>query len=113
MPAPSAPEVIKIEPRQSNASRRIGPFWRIGRVRSARCFPWYYNRNKKSVLDPAGAFGSRAGSLVCLGAINHTKDERWFISHGIGGRNLKNLVLLLSNYGVQADFCSRHGRMPI
>jgi crotonobetainyl-CoA:carnitine CoA-transferase CaiB-like acyl-CoA transferase len=35
--------------------------------------------------------------------ICHTKDGRWFISHGMGARDLKNLVPLLSRYGMQAD----------
>ncbi len=33
----------------------------------------------------------------------HTKDGRWFISHGMGARDLKNLVPLLTKYGMQAD----------
>ena len=36
-------------------------------------------------------------------SIVHTKDGRWFISHGMGARDLKNLVPLLSKYGMQAD----------
>jgi crotonobetainyl-CoA:carnitine CoA-transferase CaiB-like acyl-CoA transferase len=36
-------------------------------------------------------------------SISHTKDGRWFISHGMGARDLKNLVPLLSEYGMQAD----------
>jgi crotonobetainyl-CoA:carnitine CoA-transferase CaiB-like acyl-CoA transferase len=36
-------------------------------------------------------------------SISHTKDGRWFISHGMGARDLKNLVPLLSKYGMQAD----------
>ncbi len=36
-------------------------------------------------------------------SISHTKDGRWFISHGMGARDLKNLVPLLSQYGMQAD----------
>ncbi len=36
-------------------------------------------------------------------SIVHTKDGRWFISHGMGPRDLKNLVPLLSKYGMQAD----------
>jgi len=36
-------------------------------------------------------------------SICHTKDGRWFISHGMGARDLKNLVPLLTNYGMQAD----------
>src|ERR1700758_3511149 len=36
-------------------------------------------------------------------SICHTKDGRWFISHGMGARDLKNLVPLLSKYGMQAD----------
>jgi crotonobetainyl-CoA:carnitine CoA-transferase CaiB-like acyl-CoA transferase len=36
-------------------------------------------------------------------SIVHTKDGRWFISHGMGARDLKNLVPLLEKYGMQAD----------
>src|SRR5260370_11701317 len=36
-------------------------------------------------------------------SINHTKDGRWFITHGMGARDLKNLVPLLSKYRAQAD----------
>ncbi|MDR3536893.1 MAG: CoA transferase [Acetobacteraceae bacterium] len=36
-------------------------------------------------------------------SISHTKDGRWFISHGMGARDLKALVPLLSKYGMQAD----------
>jgi crotonobetainyl-CoA:carnitine CoA-transferase CaiB-like acyl-CoA transferase len=36
-------------------------------------------------------------------SISHTKDGRWVISHGMGARDLKNLVPLLSEYGMQAD----------
>ena len=36
-------------------------------------------------------------------SISHTKDGRWFMSHGMGARDLKNLVPLLTNYGMQAD----------
>ncbi len=35
--------------------------------------------------------------------IMHTKDGRWYISHGMGARDLKALVPLLSKYGMQAD----------
>ncbi|MGB9643772.1 MAG: CoA transferase, partial [Stellaceae bacterium] len=35
--------------------------------------------------------------------ICHTKDGRWFITHGMGARDLKNLVPLLSKYEAQAD----------
>ena len=36
-------------------------------------------------------------------SIMHTKDGRWYISHGMGARDLKALVPLLSNYNMQAD----------
>ena len=36
-------------------------------------------------------------------SIMHTKDGRWFISHGMGARDLKALVPLLSKYNMQAD----------
>jgi crotonobetainyl-CoA:carnitine CoA-transferase CaiB-like acyl-CoA transferase len=35
--------------------------------------------------------------------ICHTKDGRWFISHGMGARDLKNLLPLLAKYRMQAD----------
>ncbi len=36
-------------------------------------------------------------------SILHTKDGRWFITHGMGARDLKNLVPLLSKYQMQAN----------
>src|SRR5215813_5978657 len=36
-------------------------------------------------------------------SISHTKDGRWFITHGMGARDLKNLVPLLTQYNAQAD----------
>ena len=36
-------------------------------------------------------------------SIVHTKDGRWYISHGMGPRDLANLVPLLSKYNMQAD----------
>ncbi len=36
-------------------------------------------------------------------SIMHTKDGRWYISHGMGARDLKNLIPMLSKYGMQAD----------
>ena len=36
-------------------------------------------------------------------SIVHTKDGRWYISHGMGPRDLKNLVPMLSKYNMQAD----------
>src|SRR3954447_18341579 len=36
-------------------------------------------------------------------SIVHTKDGRWYISHGMGARDLKALVPLLSKYDMQAD----------
>ena len=36
-------------------------------------------------------------------SIMHTKDGRWYIGHGMGARDLKALVPMLSKYGMQAD----------
>ena len=36
-------------------------------------------------------------------SISHTKDGRWFMTHGMGARDLKNLVPLLAKYGMEAD----------
>jgi crotonobetainyl-CoA:carnitine CoA-transferase CaiB-like acyl-CoA transferase len=36
-------------------------------------------------------------------SVMHTKDGRWFISHGMGARDLKALVPLLRKYNMQAD----------
>ncbi|HEV2335606.1 MAG TPA: CoA transferase, partial [Stellaceae bacterium] len=35
--------------------------------------------------------------------ICHTKDGRWYITHGMGARDLKNLIPLLAKYGMAAD----------
>src|SRR4051812_32138845 len=62
-------EVIKIEPPEGNATRRIGPFLddRPGPERSL--FFWNYNRNKKSVvLDLKGAEGRNSLLLLLAGA---------------------------------------------
>ncbi len=36
-------------------------------------------------------------------SIVHTKDGRWYISHGMGARDLRNLVPLLGKYKMEAD----------
>jgi crotonobetainyl-CoA:carnitine CoA-transferase CaiB-like acyl-CoA transferase len=36
-------------------------------------------------------------------SITHTKDGRWFISHGMGARDLVNLIPFLARYRMQAD----------
>jgi len=36
-------------------------------------------------------------------SITHSKDGRWFISHGMGARDLVHLVPFLTKYGMQAD----------
>ena len=45
----------------------------------------------------AGEFPNHSPSIC------HTKDGRWFITHGMGARDLKNLVPLLGKYNAQAD----------
>jgi len=51
-------EVVKIEPPEGNATRRIGPFLDDQPGPERSLFFWNYNRNKKSVvldlLTPAG-----------------------------------------------------------
>ena len=57
-------EVIKIEPPEGNATRRIGPFLEDQPGLERSLFFWNYNRNKKSVVldlrEPAGARASAA-----------------------------------------------------
>src|SRR5258706_4423913 len=51
-------EVIKIEPTEGNATRRIGPFLEDQPGLERSLFFWNYNRNKKSVvLDLQSAAG--------------------------------------------------------
>src|SRR5438128_4943923 len=58
-------EVVKIEPREGNATRRIGPFLEDKPGLERSLFFWNYNRNKKSVvLDPQEAAGRE--HLMCL-----------------------------------------------
>ena len=56
-------EVIKIEPPEGNATRRIGPFLDDEPGPERSLFFWNYNRNKKSVvLDLARR---RRGAACC------------------------------------------------
>src|SRR5260221_9340634 len=59
-------EVIKIEPPEGNATRRIGPFFedRPGFERSL--FFWNYTRNKKSVVLDLRARTARAPPLALI-----------------------------------------------
>ena len=68
-------EVIKIEPREGNATRRIGPFLDDEPGLERSLFFWNYNRNKKSVVlelrEPAGRehlLGLLGGADVLLDA---------------------------------------------
>src|SRR2546423_12130452 len=45
-----------------------------------------------------GSEGPNHSPSIC-----HTKDGRWVITQGMGARDLKNLVPLLSKYNAQAD----------
>ena len=56
-------EVIKIEPPEGNATRRIGPFFEDQPGLERSLFFWNYNRNKKSVvLDLREGAGARASA---------------------------------------------------
>src|SRR5437899_5552481 len=62
-------EVVKIEPPEGNATRRIGPFLEDKPGLERSLFFWNYNRNKKSVvLDLQDGPGSSDGRehLLCL-----------------------------------------------
>ena len=61
-------EVVKIEPPEGNATRRIGPYLddRSGLERSL--FFWNYNRNKKSVVLDLRSAGARAHAAICCPA---------------------------------------------
>ena len=62
-------EVIKIEPPEGNATRRIGPFLEDQPGLERSLFFWNYNRNKKSVvLDLREARGARAICCACSAA---------------------------------------------
>ena len=60
-------EVVKIEPPEGSATRRIGPFLDDVPARSARCYFWNYNRNKKSVVLDLREADSREQLLRLLG----------------------------------------------
>ncbi len=56
-------EVVKIEPPEGNATRRIGPFLEDQPGPERSLFFWNYNRNKKSVvLDLRETAGARAAA---------------------------------------------------
>lgn len=53
-------EVIKIEPAAGSPTRRIGPFYQDTPGTENSLFFWHYNRNKRSVVLPAGEEGRKA-----------------------------------------------------
>ena len=53
-------EIVKIEPLEGNATRRIGPFFEDKPGIERSLFFWNYNRNKKSVVLHARPPNSRA-----------------------------------------------------
>src|SRR5690349_21830173 len=60
-------EVIKIEPPEGNATRRIGPFFEDQRGLERSLFFWNYNRNKKSVVLDLREAADRKRLLTLLG----------------------------------------------
>src|ERR1700719_4203311 len=63
-------EVVKIEPPEGNATRRIGPFLEDEPGLERSLFFWNYNRNKKSVvLDLQDGPGNSAGHEHLLGLL--------------------------------------------
>src|SRR5580700_5844494 len=60
-------EVIKIEPPEGNATRRIGPFLDDEPGLERSLYFWNYNRNKKSVVLDLGAAPGREHLLHLLG----------------------------------------------
>src|SRR3954470_24980380 len=60
-------EVIKIEPPEGNATRRIGPFLDDQPGPERSLFFWNYNRNKKSVVLALQSGASRDSLLHLLG----------------------------------------------
>ena len=60
-------EVIKIEPPEGNATRRIGPFFEDQPGRERSLFFWNYNRNKKSVVLDLREGAGREHLLRLLG----------------------------------------------
>ena len=60
-------EVIKIEPPEGNATRRIGPFLEDQPGPERSLFFWNYNRNKKSVVLDLRETPAREHMLRLLG----------------------------------------------
>src|SRR5260370_2855068 len=60
-------ELIKIEPPEGNATRRIGPFLDDQPGLERSLFFWNYNRNKKSVVLDLGEGRGREDLLRLLG----------------------------------------------
>ena len=58
-------EVIKIEPPEGNATRRIGPFLEDQPGLERSLFFWNYNRNKKSVVLDLREPGTRRAMSCC------------------------------------------------
>src|SRR5271168_4654960 len=70
-------EVIKIEPPEGNATRRIGPFLDDQPGLERSLFFWNYNRNKKSVVLDLGEGRGREDLLRLLGGADILLDASW------------------------------------
>ena len=96
-------EVIKIEPPEGNATRRIGPFFEDQPGLERSLFFWNYNRNKKSVVLDLGEGRGREDLLRLLGGADILLDASCGALNEVAGPRSRRAQRALSGAGNGAD----------
>jgi crotonobetainyl-CoA:carnitine CoA-transferase CaiB-like acyl-CoA transferase len=101
-------EVIKLEPRDGSASRRIGPFASTAPDPEQSIFFWRYNLNKKSVVlevddqdaQPVLAALAARADIVLLAGEFETVARRLPLWHKLAEKNPRLIVCTITPFGL-------------
>ncbi len=105
-------EVIKIEPRDGAASRRIGPFASPSRDPETSLFFWRYNLNKKSVTldvdreeaEPLLAALASKTDIVLLSGEFETVERRLPLWRRLAEDNPRLIVCTVTPFGLEGPY---------
>lgn len=105
-------EVIKLEPRDGSASRRIGPFASTAPGPEQSIFFWRYNLNKKSVVlevddqdaQPVLAALAAKADIVLLSGEFETVTRRLPLWRELAGQNPRLIVCTITPFGLDGPY---------
>src|SRR5579862_964569 len=105
-------EVIKLEPRDGSASRRIGPFASAAPAPEQSIFFWRYNLNKKSVVlevddreaQPVLAALAAKADIVLLSGEFETVARRLPLWRELAGQNPRLIVCSITPFGLDGPY---------